>query len=216
MKSITILFVLLFIHSALHVTAQEKKEARGYLKFGYGYFLHMFKAFDENIPDPYTGLKEDYTPGGTALWIEGGYKLKNDIIISGNILYALVKKDYTDILYQGNKYMETTQNYAINFSYEFGKNSKHKFSPGLGILFNIWTVYKAEYFISTNPDGNIVITEMYVDGDPDYEMGIHLNLDYYYQFNNNFFIGARVNTVYLFTVSSLESFVFSPVIGVKF
>ncbi len=218
MKANRILFFLIFfLFNGLMLNAQDKIEKRATLKFGLGSFLDIFNAdFKEITKDPYTGLEADRLPTGTAIWIEGGYKLENNIIISANILFAFVNSEYLDVLYQGSTYIERTQNYTVNFSYEFGKSSKHKFIPGIGILYNIWTTSKAQYIINQTTNGDLILSDFAVSSSSDSELGINLNLDYHYQFKNNFFVGARINTVYLISVASFESIVLSPIIGVKF
>lgn len=216
MNNKIILLSTLLISFNLSVTAQEKKnEPKGFIKFGYGYYIDMFMAFDDLKPDPITGLTQDNTPGGTALWIEGGYKLPNQIIVSANIMYAIVKEKYTDILFKDYEHINTHINYVINFSYELNKQGRHKFTPGIGLLVNSWTESKVEPWFSIDDNGELIISSINMINDTDYELGFNLNLDYHYQFKNNFFLGAKVNTVYLISIG-LESIVFSPVIGVKF
>lgn len=75
-SSLTIIFIITY-----SLTAQDKTEAKSFIRFGYGYYMDMFMAFDDLKPDPYTGLTPNNIPTGTALWIEGGHKLPNGIIV---------------------------------------------------------------------------------------------------------------------------------------
>lgn len=134
--------------------------------------------------------------------------------MSANVMFASLKRKYIDFLYQGQKYMVFHQNYSLNFSYEFNSSGNHKFLSGFGLLYNIRSTTQADYGIEII-DGQTYLTDPYIDEVDDQQLGINLNLDYYYQFKNNFFIGARVNTIYLISIG-LEGFVFSPVFGVKF
>ena len=201
MKKSILLYVLLLIPIS-NVNAQLIKEPRGFLKFGTGYYLDVSRAFDD-YQDSTSGISPEKTVGGKTIWIEGGYKLPNNIIVSAHVMFASLKREYIDLLYQGQKYMVFHQNYAVNFSYEFNSSGNHKFLTGFGLLYNIRSTAQADYGVEI------------IDEVDDQQLGINLNLDYYYQFENKFFIGARVNTIYLISIG-LEGFVFSPIFGVKF
>ncbi len=215
MKYIKFILLVIAIIFCNNLKAQEKKEARGYLKLGSGYYLDLSSVFDELSPDELTGIFPEKVVGGSSIWIEGGYKLPNNLIISGNILYALFKYKYRDIIFQGHDFLLQTQNYAINLSYELNKKGRHKFTPGIGLLLNVLSLSRVSYNYAITPDNEIVMLNPTIIDDAMYELGINLNLDYHYQFKNNFFIGARINTVVLISIG-LESMVFSPVLGVKF
>ena len=79
----------------------------------------------------------------------------------------------------------------------------------------VLSLSRVSYNYAITPDNEIVMLNPTIIDDAMYELGINLNLDYHYQFKNNFFIGARINTVVLISIG-LESMVFSPVLGVKF
>ena len=44
-------------------------------------------------------------------------------------MYAFFKRKYIDVVYQGQKALESQQNYGVNFGYEFNLNDKHKIVP---------------------------------------------------------------------------------------
>ena len=211
MKKKLMIFTLIII--SYNATAQDRKGGNSFIKFGYGYFLDISNAFYD-YKDPNSGLSPEKTVGGKALWVEGGYKLPNNIIVSANIMFASSKRQYIDIIYHGQNELIFNQDYAVNFNYEFNLSKHHKFTPGFGFLFNIRSTTSASYEIETN-NGNIYFTNPHISETDDFEIGINLNLDYYYLFNNSLFVGARVNTVYLLNIG-LENFIFSPVLGVKF
>ncbi|OQY01403.1 MAG: hypothetical protein B6I20_07740 [Bacteroidetes bacterium 4572_117] len=213
MKKFILLYIL-FLILVSNTNAQLIKEPRGFIKFGMGYFLDVSRFFDNDYVDGITGLKNDKTAGGKSIWIEGGYKLPNKIIISANIMFASARYKYIDIVYLGASRLVVHQNYALNFSYEFNQKTKHKFTPGIGFLYNRIDISRASYSLLSDNGQYYINNPEIIDG-YDEQLGINLNLDYYYQFKNNFFMGARVNTIYLISIG-LEGFVFSPVLGVKF
>lgn len=212
MKKIILFTVLFFFVDSIF--SQEKKEAKWTLKFAPGYYLDVSRAFD-NYVDPLTGMIPEKTVGGKAIWIEGGYKLPNKIIVGGYIMYASLKNKYMDPVFQGQKYLVAHQNYAVNFGYRFNLGGQHKFVPSVGVLLNIRSTTNVDYGIKYI-DNQPFLYDLRIIDEDFADMGFNLSVDYYYQFKNKFFIGARANAIYLFTVSTLEGLVFSPVFGFKF
>ncbi len=199
---------------SLNIKAQDKKELKWNVKFSPGYYLDISRLFD-NYTDPTTGIQPEKTVGGKAFWGEVGYKLQNNIIISGYIMYSSLKRKYTDPIFKGQKYLITHQNYAVDFGYEFNIGKKHKLAPSVGILLNIRSTINISYSYEI-VNNQVVLTDLSFVEDNFPDLGFNINIDYYYQFKNNFFTGIRINTIYLFTVTTLEGMVFSPIIGVKF
>lgn len=209
----TTLITLLFSISIFNATAQEQKETKGFLKFGSGVYLDVSSAFYD-YKDPFSGISHDKTILGQTLWVEGGYKLPNNILLSINIMNAIFKDKYIDIVFQGKKNIQTQQNYGVNFGYEFNLNNKNKIVPSFGLLYNRLLYSNVTYEFYQNNEQVYIANPHIVEG-VDEQLGLNFNLDYHHQFKNNFFLGARVNAVYLLSIG-LENFIFSPVLGVKF
>lgn len=213
MKKLNIIFICIFILS-INVKSQINSKTKWFAKFSPGYYLDVSWLFDDYV-DPTSGIRPEKTAGGKAFWGEVGYKLPNNINISGYVMFSSLKRKYTDPLFQGQKYLVVHQNYAINFAYEFKLGNNHQLMPSIGILLNIRSTTNVNYGYE------IANNQVYLTGisiiDEDFpDLGFNISLDYYYQFKNNFFLGARVNAIYLFSVTTLEGMVFSPIIGVKF
>lgn len=211
-KYIILLIGILIL--SINIKAQDKGDAKWQAKFSPGYYMDVSFLFD-NYVNPTTGIQPERTVGGKAFWGEVGYKMQNNIVISGYIMFSSLKRKYTDPIFQGQKYLTTHQNYAIDFGYEFNIGHKQKLMPSVGILLNIRSTTQTYYTYEVE-NGRLMLTSLYIVEDDFPDMGFNLSLDYYYQFKNNFFIGARFNAIYLFTVTTLEGIVFSPVLGFKF
>jgi hypothetical protein len=208
-----IISLSIFILS-INLTAQDKSPIKWTAKFSPAYYLDVSRLFD-NYVDPTSGVAPDKTNSGKAFWGEVGYRLQNNIIVSGYFMLASYKQKYTDQLFKGQKYLVSEQNYAIDLGYEFALGKNHKLTPSVGLLLNIMSTTNVEYGLEYINSGWI-INNLEIDDRDFPDLGFNITLDYYYQFKNNLLLGARLNAVYLFTVSTLESLVFSPVIGFKF
>ena len=212
MKKTIALFICFVL--AVNIMSQDKKTIRWNAKFSPAYYLDVSNLFDDYV-DPTSGVAPEKTASGKAFWGEVAYKLPNNIIVSGYIMFASLKKKYTDPIFKGQNYLVTHQNYAINFGYEFAPGKAHKLTPSVGLLLNIMSTTNVEYGLDY-VNNTWFITDLRIEDRDFPDLGFNINIDYYYQFKNNLFLGARVNAIYLFTVTTLEGFVFSPVVGFKF
>jgi len=202
-------FILLFTLTAF----AQNKESKGYLKFGTGIYWDISRwGVVDNFADPNTGLKPKATVSGQPLWLEGAVKLNNGMFVSANILYVSLNRKYLDLIYQNQKYQYVIKNYTLSLGYEFNIGKHQKFMPQLGLLYYRNKASLAKNDIVIN-NGVIQSIAPFIDNVVDEEIGQVLNLDYYYQFKNNFFLGVRANVTY---VLGFEGITFTPVLGVKF
>jgi len=211
----TILWSIILILPLLSF-GQNTKKAKGFLKFGTGMYLDLSYLFHyKTYKDPFSGIPPEALVPGKTLWIEGGYRLSNDLIVTANVMFVSVKRKYIDLVYQGQKHLAFQQNYSLNVGYEVNLGKGNKFLPQLGLLYNILSTTTAEYYGDIHDDGSITNFNPYISDVNDKEIGINLSLDYYYQFKSNLFVGVRANAIYLLGIG-MEGLSFTPIVGVKF
>ncbi len=192
----------------------KTKTKRGFVKFGTGLYLDISELSDyKTYKDPLSGLSPTAVVPGKTLWIEGGYKLNNGLILSAGAMWELTHRKRIDVVYQGQKELYFEENYSVNVGYEINLGKRNYFTPSLGLLYNRLTTSTAEYELPFNHNNTLYITNPVISNTVDTELGLVLSLDYYHQFNNNLFIGARTGVYY---VLGFEGITLTPVFGVKF
>ncbi len=201
----------------LWVQGQNKKSnKKGYVKFGTGLYLDISYLKDhKTYKDPYSGLSPQAVVPGKTIWIEGGYKLNNGLILFGNAMWELTRRERIDVIYHGQKELFFEENYSANVGYEIHLGKRNFFTPSLGILYNRLTTSTADYDITVNPDQSLSFSNPHIFNRIDQEIGINLNIDYYYLFKSNLFLGFRANAIYLLSIG-MEGLGFTPIVGVKF
>jgi len=215
MKKKIIIWSIILIFPLLSL-GQNTMEKKGFVKFGTGLYIDISYFHDhKTYKDPFSGLSPQAVVPGKTIWIEGGYKLNNGLIISGAAMWELTRRERIDVLYHGQKELYFEENYSANVGYEINLGGRNKFTPSLGLLYNRLTTSSAEYHISVNPDGSYSFSNPYILNTVDKEIGINISLDYYYIFKNNLFVGVRANAIYLISIG-MEGLTFTPVLGVKF
>jgi hypothetical protein len=191
MKNFIICF---FILGAVSITAFSQEE-RFTVRSGAGYYMDVFTTDD-----------------GPVIWLEGGYKFNTGFNINGRVSMASLDwkiregtfEDYTTILLR--------QMVDLTFSRPVNIKGQHFLEPGFGFKL------KKEYFLK--PD----VTNIYSGGtyyqdtsysDIFWEIGFTICLDYYYQFQNNFYLGMRADTNIIWALG-FEGLTFSPLFGFRF
>ncbi|MCF6243348.1 MAG: hypothetical protein L3J74_18675, partial [Bacteroidales bacterium] len=169
------ILVICILILSVNVIAQKKNNDKWFAKFSPGYYFDVSRLFD-NYVDPTTGIQPDKTAEGKAFWGEIGYKLPNNVIVGGYVMFSSLKRKYTDLLFQGQKYLVTHQNYAINFAYEFNFGKNHKLMPSIGILLNIRSTINIDYgYEIINNQIHLTGLNFIEDDFPD--LGFNLSLD---------------------------------------
>jgi hypothetical protein len=171
------------------------QEERFTIRSGAGYYIDVFTTDD-----------------GPIIWLEGGYKFNTGFILNGRLSISSVDwkiregifEDYTTILLR--------QMADLTFSRPIKLKGKHFLEPGAGFKL------KREYFLK--PD----VTNIY-DGGTYYqytsyseivwEIGFTICLDYYYQFQSNFYLGLRADTNVIWALG-FEGLTISPLFGFRF
>ncbi len=207
LKIITLAVFILLL--PLHSFSQNTKKMKGFLKFGTGVYLDISRLSDyKTSKDVNTGLSPQAVVPGKTIWVEGGYNFNNGLFVSAGVMYELTKRKRTDPFYPGQKELYFEENYSLNIGYEFNLGKSNRFMPALGVLYNRLTTSYAAFTPGINNSIHPVLLN-----NIDAEIGLNLLLDYYYQFNNNLFLGVRASVYY---VLGWEGVTLTPVIGVKF
>ncbi len=215
MKKATFLWVIM-IMIPIFMQGQNNKTKRGYIKFGTGLYLDISRLSDhKTYKDTYSGLSPQAVVPGKTIWIEGGYRLNNGLILSASGMWELTRRKRIDVIYHDQKALFFQENYSANVGYEINLGKRNFFTPSLGLLYNRLTTSTADYDISINSDHSLSFSNPHIFNRVDEEVGLNISLDYYYLFKNNLFLGIRANTIYLISIG-MEGLTFTPVLGVKF
>jgi len=171
------------------------QESRVTIRSGAGYYMDVFTTND-----------------GPIIWLESGYKFNTGFNINGRLSMSSVDwkiregtfEDYTTILLR--------QMADFTFSRPIKLKGQHFLEPGAGFKL------KREYFLK--PD----VTNIYSGGtyyqyttysEIIWEIGFTIYIDYYYQFQNNFFLGLRADTNIIWALG-FEGLTISPLFGFRF
>lgn len=191
MRSLVISLIIL-IGFNLTGLSQDKRFT---VKSGIGYYMDAFTTND-----------------GPIIWLEGGYKLKNGFFINARtssssvewILRAGMFADYKTILLR--------QMADVTFSKPVNIKFKHYIEPGLGFKLKRESQFSPEASIVNSPDGIIIYTDY---SEFFYEIGFTLCLDYYYQFESNFYLGLRADSNVIWALG-FEGLSITPIFGFRF
>jgi hypothetical protein len=188
------LFICFLFLGAVPLTAFAQEE-RFTIRSGAGYYMDVFTTYD-----------------GPVIWLEGGYKFNTGFNINGRLSMSSLDwkiregtfKDYTTILLR--------QMADLTFSRPVKIKGQHFLEPGVGFKL------KREYFLKP------VVTDIYSGGtyyqytsysEIIWEIGFTICLDYYYQFQNKFYMGLRADTNIIWALG-FEGLTLSPLFGFRF
>jgi hypothetical protein len=191
MRNIVICF---FILGTISIKTFSQGD-RFIIRSGAGYYMDVFTTYD-----------------GPIIWLEGGYKLNTGFNINGRISMASLDwkirtgtfKDYTTI--------QLRQMADLTFSKPIKINGQHFLEPGVGFKLKREYFLKPDLEVIPNSGGNLVYTSY---SEIFYEIGFTICLDYYYQFQNNFYLGLRADTNIIWALG-FEGLTVSPLFGFRF
>ena len=187
-----LLISILLLSFTFISNSQEKRIS---VKSGVGYYLDAVSA-----------------DSGPILWLEGSYRFNTGISINGRLSMATMEWEMDGGAFKGYKTFEIRQMVDVVFSRQIKLGEANYLEPGLGFKL------KRDCFL--RPD----ITEVYSNGnyylDLDYsyvfyEIGFTLCLDYYYQFESNFYMGLRADTNVIWALG-FEGLSLTPIFGFRF
>jgi len=208
-KTFLLGFIFLFPFIAFAQQTQQKKQKTNvYLKFGTGLYWDI------------CGVGSDYYRGpavpavlGPQIWIEGGIRLNDGLVVTAGIMYVTLKRKYEYASpYPGKKYQYSIQNYAFGLGYEFKLGKHSRLMPQIDFVINRTQSYTPYFGADYNNDGSVTVYPDIFNWD-DTEAGAVFNLDYYYQFKNRLFLGVRGGVYY---VLGMEGVTATPLVGFKF
>ncbi len=212
MKKIIIWGFVLLLPLISFGQQQKKKKITGYLKFGAGMYWDISKvALDYYWPG--TDVSPAPIVSGPQLWIEGGIRLNDGLILTARIMHVTLERKYVQAsYYAGQKYQYSIRNYAVGLGYEFKLGKHSRLMPQLDFTINRTKGYNAYIFGKHDDNGNLIWYPS-INNYDDSEAGAVFNLDYYYQFKSKLFLGVRAGAYY---VLGMDGITLTPVLGVKF
>ena len=164
-------------------------------KSGAGYYIDIITADD-----------------GPIIWIEGGYKLHTGFNINGRISISSLDWAINNGIFKDFKTIQLRQMMDIILSRPVNLKGKHFLEPGFGFKL------KKEYLLK--PDISYVYSggtyyQLTSYSDIFYEIGFTICLDYFYQFESNFYLGFRADTNVIWAFG-FEGLTVSPLFGFRF
>jgi hypothetical protein len=178
--------------SSVDSFSQEKKFT---IRTGAGYYTDVMAMYD-----------------GPVIWLEGGYKFNTGFYLNGRVSVASVDWPMAEGFFESYKTMAVRQMADITFSRPVKLKGQHYLEPGLGFKL------KREYNFYPDLTIQIIDEQTYVYTRYSkifYEIGFDICLDYYYQFQNNFYLGLRADTNIIWALG-FEGLTVSPLFGFRF
>ena len=193
-KDMRILLISLIILIGLNLTClgQEKRVT---VKSGIGYYMDAFTIND-----------------GPIIWLEGGYKLKSGFFINARASSSSVDWTLRAGMFADYKTILLRQMADVTFSKPVNIKFKHYLEPGLGFKLKRESQFSPDASIVNSPDGIIIYTDY---SEFFYEIGFTLCLDYYYQFESNFYMGLRADSNVIWALG-FEGLSVTPIFGFRF
>jgi len=188
------LIICLTVLVAINIVAFSQ-EKRFTVRSGAGYYMDVFTADD-----------------GPIMWLEGGFKLNTGFIINGRVSMASLDWKIQQGLFADYTTIQLRQMVDLTFSKPIKIKGQHFLEPGVGFKL------KKEYFLKPdieevyNSGGNIIYTSY---SDIYYEIGFTICLDYYFQFQSNFYMGLRADINIIWALG-FEGLTISPLFGFRF
>jgi hypothetical protein len=188
------LFICFLFLGAVSLKAFAQEE-RFTIRSGAGYYMDVFTTDD-----------------GPVIWLEGGYKFNTGFIINGRVSMASLDWKIREGTFEDYTTIQLRQMADLTFSRPFKIKGQHFLEPGAGFKLkkeyllkpDVENIYNGGTYYQYTSYSNII-----------YEIGFTICLDYYYQFQNNFYLGLRADTNIIWALG-FEGLTFSPVFGFRF
>ena len=186
-------FIFLFLSIiTIESLSQEKKFT---IRTGVGYYADVMSMYD-----------------GPVIWLEGGYKFNTGFYMNGRVSVASVDWTMSEGFFEGYRTMIVRQMADITFSKPINLRSQHYLEPGFGFKLKREYNFYPDFSIETDGEQTIFYTRYSTIF---YEIGFSICLDYYYQFESNFYLGLRADTNVIWALG-FEGLTVSPLFGFRF
>ncbi len=206
----TLILGMIFLFPLVSVAQQQplkKQKISYYLKFGDGLYLDISNEWSDYYADRVAPMVN-----GQQMWIEGGIRLNDGLIITAGIMHVTLERRVDLSNYAGWQIKYSIRNYAFGLGYEFKLGKHSRLVPELAFVVNWSKVLRVYYFGKYDSSGDLTLnSEIY--NEPDTKAGAVFNLDYYYQFKDKLFLGVRTGVYY---VLGMDGITLTLILGVKF
>jgi len=185
------------------IPLNEKKDSEYYFTGGFGYYTDIGgMGFFEHMESVYNG---------STAWFEAGKLMKNGFNVGARVAHGstTMTMDSNWGIFEGQLKPSTFLTFAFIVSrpFKFGRN--HEFNIGTGIMI------QSEHYLSPSIYTVNYITYVNLGSHKMLDLALDISLAYGYKFDNNFFIGFRASSAYVFAIG-MSGLTLSPTIGVKF
>ena len=191
MKNITV-FIFLIGLLPLNSISQEKKFT---IRTGAGYYTDLMGLYD-----------------GPTFFLEGGYKFNTGFYLNGRVSVASIDWTMSEGYFESYKTMAVRQMADITFSRPINLKGHHYLEPGFGFKLKREYNFHPDLTIQTINDQTVIYTRYSMIF---WEIGFTICLDYYYQFENNFYMGLRADSNVIWALG-FEGLTVSPLFGFRF
>jgi len=189
-RSVFFILILTVIYSECH--SQERKFV---FRSGAGYYADVMAWYN-----------------GPSFWLEGGYKTNTGFYLNGRVSVASLDWIISEGMFEDYKTIALRQMADVTFSKPLKLSGSHFLEPGLGFKL------KREYHMLPDISFEDISGQTYIYTKYSYifyEIGFTIYLDYYYEFQSNFFLGLRADTNIIWALG-FEGLTISPLFGFRF
>ena len=191
MRCLIICFCL-FIALPINSLSQDNRFT---IRSGVGYYMDILSMDD-----------------GPIIWLEGGCKLKTDFNINARVSMASIDWVINDGVFKDYQTIQLRQMADFTISKPLKLKGQHFLEPGFGFKL------KKEYLLKPSVS-NIYSGGSYYQStsysDIFWEIGLTICLDYYHQFESNFYMGLRADTNVIWALG-FEGLSVTPIFGFRF
>ena len=148
---------------------------------------------------------------GPVFWLESGFKLKTGFYLNARVSVASIDWTMSEGSFKDFKTLALRQMADVTFSKPIRLKGQNYLEPGVGFKLKREYHLYPDFYIQDISGINYLFTQY---SDIFYEIGFTICLDYYYQFQNNFYMGLRADSNVIWAVGFEGTF--SPLFGFRF
>lgn len=188
-------YILILLGLVVLVGTSNSQETRFTIRTGAGYYLDLM------------GLKD-----GPTIWLEGGFKLNSGFSLNARFSTASIDWVMKGGFFEDFKTVAIRHMLDLTFSKPFIITGKHNLEPGIGFKLKKESSFYPELTFQNSGDETTYYTRYSTIF---YEIGFTLCLDYYYQFESNFYMGLRADSNVIWALG-FEGLSVTPIFGFRF